>query len=267
MRNNTDNINSQCRSGGVCTRKLQSAFTLIEVLTVVLIISLLVAILLPSLKRAKDAARLGASKTSVNMIDAAVEMFENDHNELPPSTGGGAWPSGNGSWPNGWKGAELICLLLTGYADDPGSGGNPDGTPSSANMEDDDGKAGFGFRLNRRGKVYGPYNGTEKLAVGDSNAGNTYGTPSKAAKVFVDAFDNPILYYEYRDTAGTPNDISDDEYVPGDNAGVYTSGDPTTDYLNNAANVRKDFILVSLGTASAWGDELDSEKQPSNFGK
>ena len=218
---------------------------------------MLVAILLPSLKRAKDAARLGASKTSVNMIDAAVEMFENDHNELPPSTGGGAWPSGNGSWPNGWKGAELICLLLTGYADDPGSGGNPDGTPSSANMEDDDGKAGFGFRLNRRGKVYGPYNGTEKLAVGDSNAGNTYGTPSKAAKVFVDAFDNPILYYEYRGG-----------YVASDNTGVYPTppGYPLAPFLTNAAGVRKDFILVSLGLLTTWSDDEDPE-QPSNFGK
>jgi prepilin-type N-terminal cleavage/methylation domain-containing protein len=243
MRNKTDNVNS---------RRLRSAFSLVELLTVVAIIALLLGILLPAVSSARRAALLKTSQASVNLINAAVEMYANDFDgDAPPSTKGS-----DTTLPN-WKGAELLCLLLTGYAEDPRVAGKP--FENGDDLSNDDGKAGFGFRRQQRGKVYGPYNGTEKLDIGNSDNNR---------KVFIDAFDNPILYYKYDESAK--------EYVAIHNSGVYESGSgkpgtPSDGYLNaadtGAADVRKDFILVSLGAADEWGNELDSEKQPSNFGK
>jgi len=220
--------------------EIRNGFTLVELLVVVAILALLVGILLPAINAAYLDTQVATSQANINMINAAIDMYRNDFDgNAPPST-----PSGD--LPTDWEGAELLCLLLTGYADDPGTAGQP--LEGTADLATDDGKTGFGFRLNQRGKVYGPYNGTEQLDIANGPSGGV-------AKVFVDAFDNPILYYQYRDNSGTW------EYVPGDNTG------PEQDFLDNAANVRRDFILVSLGAASEWGDELDSEKQPSNFGK
>jgi len=219
----------------------------VELLVVVAILALLVGILLPAINAAYLDTQVATSQANINMITAAIDMYRNDFNgDAPPST-----PSGD--LPTGWEGAELLCLLLTGYGPDDNTLGEPlEGTDD---LSEDDGKAGFGFRTNRRGKVYGPYNGTENLDIGESVGNNE--------KVFVDAFDNPILYYEYRGG-----------YVASDNAGVYKTvgnggpGDLGQTYLNNADDIRKDFILVSLGVLAQWPDDdkLDPE-QPSNFGK
>ncbi len=219
--------------------EIRNGFTLVELLVVVAILALLVGILLPAINAAYLDTQVATSQANINMITAAIDMYRNDFNgDAPPST-----PSGD--LPTGWEGAELLCLLLTGYADDPGTAGQP--LEGTADLATDDGKTGFGFRLNQRGKVYGPYNGTEQLDIANGPSGGV-------AKVFVDAFDNSILYYQYRDSSGW-------KYDKDDNTG------PDQKFLNNAANVRKDFILFSLGTLTVWPGELDSEKQPSNFGK
>lgn len=60
-------------------------FTLIEVLVVVAIIALLVAILLPSLKAAKDQAKRTDCASNLHQIGVALTMYVNAHKEnLPP---------------------------------------------------------------------------------------------------------------------------------------------------------------------------------------
>ena len=54
------------------------AFTLIELLVVVGIIGLLMAIALPSMKGARNAARKSQVKVQLNAIKQALEMFRND---------------------------------------------------------------------------------------------------------------------------------------------------------------------------------------------
>ncbi len=60
------------------------AFTLIELLVVVSIISILAALLMPALTRARIAARSINCKSNLHQIGMAVEMFKTDHQDFYP---------------------------------------------------------------------------------------------------------------------------------------------------------------------------------------
>ena len=69
-----------------------SGFSLIELLTVIFIISLLIAVLLPSLGRARDQAKRVSTSGLLHAVEAGLEMFKNDNeaefgrtNGYPPS--------------------------------------------------------------------------------------------------------------------------------------------------------------------------------------
>jgi len=60
-------------------------FTLIELLVVIAIIALLVSILLPSLKRAKELARRSVCASNMRQLGVGALLYSNDHdNWLPP---------------------------------------------------------------------------------------------------------------------------------------------------------------------------------------
>ncbi len=63
----------------------RSAFTLIELLTVVGIIGLLVGILLPSLSAARTQARKAQVKVQLDATRKALEAFTNDVGDYPES--------------------------------------------------------------------------------------------------------------------------------------------------------------------------------------
>lgn len=78
----------QARSGsGVHGFK---AFTLVELLVVIGIIAVLVAILLPSLARARQAALTAACLSNLRQIGLGIQMYANDNRDYYPSTGRGA---------------------------------------------------------------------------------------------------------------------------------------------------------------------------------
>lgn len=60
-------------------RAPQSAFTLVELLVVIGIIALLIAILLPALRRAKEAANAAQCSSNQRQLMMAFLMFANDH--------------------------------------------------------------------------------------------------------------------------------------------------------------------------------------------
>jgi len=60
------------------------AFSLIELLVVISIITLLLAILLPALPRVMDAGRRTACAANLRGVGQAVEMYKGDFNELMP---------------------------------------------------------------------------------------------------------------------------------------------------------------------------------------
>ena len=59
-------------------------FTLIELLVVIAIIALLVSILLPALKGARNASRVAISLSNIRQINTAAAIYQNDHNGKMP---------------------------------------------------------------------------------------------------------------------------------------------------------------------------------------
>jgi prepilin-type N-terminal cleavage/methylation domain-containing protein len=69
------------------TRRVLRAFTLVELLVVISIIAILVAILLPSLTRARDSANKAACQLQLHQFAIALNMYANDnHGWLPIAT-------------------------------------------------------------------------------------------------------------------------------------------------------------------------------------
>lgn len=84
----------------------KKGFTLIELLVVIAIISILAAMLLPSLSRAREQARRTACKSNLKQLGLALLMYANDYT--------GVFPTGQGS-----RLADLTILWSRGYAKDP----------------------------------------------------------------------------------------------------------------------------------------------------
>ncbi len=80
-----------------------AAFTLIEVLVVVAIIALLVSILLPSLKKARDQAKSLACKANLHDTGLAFVQYAHDHDPYYPLSsyiGSTIWPDNPGADDN-----------------------------------------------------------------------------------------------------------------------------------------------------------------------
>ncbi len=148
-------------------------FTIIEMMAVLLIMLLLLAVLTPTVQKVYRMVLRSTSLSTVRLIDGACKQYYEQMDEYPPSTHAGY---------SGWDGKELLVLFLTGYGPDE----NSDSTPGT-NLSTDDGCTGFGFRLEKRGLVCGPYNGAEKVKTKSGTNG----------PVFIDSFDEEIYYYCY----------------------------------------------------------------------
>jgi type II secretory pathway pseudopilin PulG len=255
------------------------AFTLVELLTVVMILTLLIAMLVPSITKVRQLAMIKMTQATINTLDAGCKAYAVDFGGLdqwqnfPPSRDATYNSGGDGTPGAWWRGSQLLALYLQGYAPDLPSGA-PDGTrDASGRLDQDDGKEGPGFRLDPRGKVYGPYNDADKL-----NTTSQYEDPRMASQAhavpryFLDAFDRAILYYRFTGTNYNVADNGIEGYVVGSPSGSAAANEhPTPGPTNIGAHVgvidsyakdfasgasakylRTDFLLLSRGPNGGW---------------
>jgi type II secretory pathway pseudopilin PulG len=91
--------------------KNKGAFTIVELLTVMSIIVILIGLLVPSLNRVRRYARMVRQKAQFHSIEAAMELFFNEHDGYPPSSALDGSTSGGGL---PYCGAMKLCEAMMG---------------------------------------------------------------------------------------------------------------------------------------------------------
>ncbi len=247
-------------------------FTLIELLTVVFIIGLLIAILIPSIAAARRSAKNAVTKSTLRVITGALEMFKNDQgkdfqrtNGYPPSFShpriGTTFDPVKGQFPflptgntpkmptvygAHWLPAMLMGVDRNGYVP-RSSVPRPLRTSPSFWYADD---PGLGKPIDRAPLYLDP-GATRTLATEDIR-----GTPPDPLAtaypewndivrlpVLVDAFDQPVLYYAANKYGKPTNMVADIHNLNNEyKGGIQQKGQPYYFHQDNIGFTGSDVV-------------------------
>jgi len=223
-------------------RQARNAFTLVELLVVIAIIGILIALLLPAVQAAREAARRMSCTNNLKQIGLALHNFHDSHKEFPvgsPSKSCPGYPA-IPAWQYRWSPLAMLSPYMeqynayealdmemplyghTGVYRGPGYGVHPDNQgPVGISI-------GFLFcPSDRAEKVQPEYGATNYLACW----GRSLPTPSGTALFDTDGVfrsDDPVRFADITD--GTSNTAAFSEsLLPPSGSGRFTLTDKTKD--------------------------------------
>lgn len=214
----------------------RSAFTLVELLTVIGIISLLIGILVPSLARARDIAKKASTRAELDAISKSLSMFENDYQSLPESSSDRIDPitglPGAGS-NNRLMGAHWLARAMAGpdfqgvdigghFLKDREKVSVVDGHITSVTS----GGSGIPFATAATADRKGSYLESAKVLARDTdNRLQQIRSPGTGRLVIIDSFNWPILYYKANPRARHSFSNTNSRFGPNEPLGIYNLSD------------------------------------------
>ncbi|QDV74441.1 DUF1559 domain-containing protein [Botrimarina mediterranea] len=105
------------RSGLLRGEKPRVGFTLVELLVVIAIIGILVALLLPAVQAAREAARRNQCKNNLKQLALACLNYESTHKEMPSGGWGFQW-TGDPDWGVGQKQPGSWIFSITPFIEE-----------------------------------------------------------------------------------------------------------------------------------------------------
>ena len=88
----TESYSNRSAPRGACWR---SAFTLVEVIVVIVIVCILAALLVPTINRSNERAQVAKCAGNLRQIGVASQLYAGEHNGAFPGISQGNWPFGD----------------------------------------------------------------------------------------------------------------------------------------------------------------------------
>jgi general secretion pathway protein G len=103
-------MNRMTRKHPASQSHLRRAFTLIELLLVLVILAVLAAVVVPKFTGRTDDAKIKATKAELAILEGALDRFEIDNGRFPPTEGGLQDLVRAPSYANNWKGPYIKAV-------------------------------------------------------------------------------------------------------------------------------------------------------------